>query len=494
MDKTNPLFAKFDQVLGKTTPTTSSAVPSRSNQVLAMERDNTPSSLSQVAKGNLGSDISSAVQNRGAAAYSDITSTEGNSNNPIVQAATDVSHGVHAVGNAFGAISDIGGALINHLIPQGVKDRFAQQTEDGKDNPLRKAVGDTASKAYDELGIRLNDFVNAHPELGKVLESTLRTAQGSGEVSGGILTGDMAAQGAQKAVDVGQQAVSKTQEIAGNIKDAVSGKIGETPSTDLQTIKERITPKPTAKEARLATDQGRLYKAKEPSLFKKGTVDKVAATDQQLMSSQTIQRHIPDAAKLDDPTLYKALDEKVSQISEELKPEMQKTPVKEETIQKINDDWTNLKKEQLAEAKATDEPNIKKWQKQFEKYLEKSKSDNMNDLWDSAKEYDKSIKPNVKNATDLSPEDLQTQKEIWLQNRSVLRSAINDSESGMGQTSRQAFSDMKDMYEGQNGLLSKAKIETKAAPSKITQFVKKHPVISTLGVSETGKKLITGEF
>lgn len=56
-----------------------------------------------------------------------------------------------------------------------------------------------------------------------------------------------------------------------------------------------------------------------------------------------------------------------------------------------------------------------------------------------------------------------------MQNRSILRNAINDSESGLGKTSRQAFSDMKDMYEAQNGIMTKAKVDTKLAPSKVSQ-------------------------
>ena len=60
---------------------------------------------------------------------------------------------------------------------------------------------------------------------------------------------------------------------------------------------------------------------------------------------------------------------------------------------------------------------------------------------------------------------------MWLENRRILSNAINNSENGLGETSRSAFSDMKDMYEGRNGILSKAKIDTKGAPSGLKTFM-----------------------
>ena len=93
----------------------------------------------------------------------------------------------------------------------------------------------------------------------------------------------------------------------------------------------------------------------------------------------------------------------------------------------------------------------------------------MNDLWENAKAYDASIKSNVKSATSQSGEGLQMQKEIWLQNRAILRNAINDGTNGMGTTSSKAFSDMHDMYEGQNGILSKATVEKTGEPSGLSK-------------------------
>ncbi len=228
-------------------------------------------------------------------------------------------------------------------------------------------------------------------------------------------------------------------------------------------------------------------------MFKAGTADKVAYTEQQANSARTINELIPGASKMDDATLHGALDEKVTEVAQKLQPKMESTPISPETSAKIQDDWTNLKKTQITEAKATDEPNVLKWQGNFEKFLKKSGSGNFNDLWETAKKYDASIKANVKAATETSPEDLQTQKDIWLQNRAILRDAINDASSGLGKTSQKAFSQMRDMYEAQNGIMSKAKIEAVGAPSKIGQAVdnlKKHPILTTIGAYEAAKHTI----
>ena len=303
---------------------------------------------------------------------------------------------------------------------------------------------------------------------------------------------------------VSSAADAATNKVKGALTTSPEAQATAQTADELQKIKDTISPKPTAKEAKLATDQGRLIKGQDPTLFKAGTPDQIATSPQQLQSTMTIHRLIPDAANIDEPTLHAALDEKIADTAQKLKPQMEATPIKPETVQKITDDWTNLKKTQMQTADATDEPNVLKSQKQFEAILKKSSSGNMNDLWDSAKVYDASVPDNVKSANSISSESLQNKKAIWMQNRSILRNAINDSENGLGKTSQQAFSDMKDMYEAQNGIMSKAKIETEAAPSKFSQLADSKPVkiaeqtgrvlLGGAGVYETGKKLLTGSF
>ncbi len=236
-------------------------------------------------------------------------------------------------------------------------------------------------------------------------------------------------------------------------------------ATDLQSLKEKISPKPTVKEARLATEQGRLVKGKEPTLLK---------------SVQTVDRLIPEHAKMSEPELYTAIKEKIGETAEALKPEMKKVAIKEETVQRISDEWKKAKKQQAENAYTPSDVNLKKLQTDFETRLKKSKSGTMNDLWETRQAYDDSVPDNVKRASDLSSESLQAKKDIWLQNRRILSDAINDVENGLGETSRKPFSDMRDMYDAKNGILSKAKIETKVKPSKI-KGVLKHPAVKAAG-------------
>lgn len=239
-------------------------------------------------------------------------------------------------------------------------------------------------------------------------------------------------------------------------------------------VSETISQKPTIKQAKIAQTEGRLIEGKKPTLLKAGTEDKILPSTKTMSASNTIVKEIPGASKMSSGELYKAVDENINKTAKALRPQMEATPIKPETIQKINEDWTSLKKTQLADAPATEEANVAKRQDKFESLLQKSGNTNHADLWDTRINYDNSIPDNVKQATSISPESLQLQKEEWLQNRDVLNKAIHDTESGMSTESRDAFKKMSDMYEAKNGLLSKAKVNG-AEPSKISQFLKDHP-------------------
>lgn len=270
--------------------------------------------------------------------------------------------------------------------------------------------------------------------------------------------------------------------VAGDLGSDVKGLVTKTPEAKMiaqsnieqQAIKDLISPKPTAKEAKLATEQDRLFKGKEPTTFKQGTPDQVAVSNQQADSIQTIHKLIPGASKMDEPTLYSALKEKIGETAKALKPEMQKTPLATETQSKMRSEWDVVKKNQADNVYTPSDVNIKKLQADFENRMmtrEKGGADplTIDDVWEARIGYDKSVPENVKRANSLSSESLLAKKDIWLQNRQILTNAINDSENGLGSVSRQSFKEMRDMYEAENGILSKAKIETTAEPSKFKE-------------------------
>ncbi len=187
--------------------------------------------------------------------------------------------------------------------------------------------------------------------------------------------------------------------------------------------------------------------------------------------------NIPNASEMSPSKLYTAIDNKITETATKLRPQMEATPIKPQTVEKINSDWESLKKSQIDNAPATEEANVAKRQAKFEATLKKSGSGNHADLWDTRINYDNSIAENVKKANINSPESLQLQKEEWLQNRKILSDAINDNVSGMGKVSQKAFSDMTNMYEARNGILSQTKATTTIQPS----------IASELYNSPTGK-------
>lgn len=290
-------------------------------------------------------------------------------------------------------------------------------------------------------------------------------------------------------------------DTAGKVKDMVTpeappaGAPDTTPAAagpDLTKINDMIAPKPTVKAVRTAQQEGRYFAPGEPGLLKEGTPGKIAASPSQASSAQTIGRLIPDADKMDAPTLYGATQAKVTELATDLKPKMEKTPIPQSTIDKVNADTKTLFAQQKADALASDEPNVAKLQKGFQAFLKKSATGNFNDLWETAKNYDMSVPDKVKSASDASSHELQMQQEVWLQNRAVLKAAINDTVDGMGKTSQKAFKDMRDLFNAQHDMDTTAKMEP-AKPSKFDQAIskiKKHPVLIGAGAYETAKHTI----
>lgn len=234
-----------------------------------------------------------------------------------------------------------------------------------------------------------------------------------------------------------------------------------------QKVIEMISPKATVKEAKLAQTQGRFVEGKARTLFRSGTADKILPSQKTLSAAETINKNIPNAGKMSEDQLFKAIDQNITKTANKLRPVMEKTPIKTETIQKINDDWAILKKNQIADAPATEEINVIKRQSKFESLLKKSGSNSHADLWDTRITYDNSIPEAVKRANSLSPESLQLQKQEWLENRAILNDAID---------AQPEFKQMSELYNAREGILSKTKVD-KAQVSKIRELVNKYPEI-----------------
>lgn len=303
-------------------------------------------------------------------------------------------------------------------------------------------------------------------------KTTARVAEDVGNVS------TLAGAGVGAATIEPGKLVNSIKDTASSVKNDITDSMNaKNTAKATAKIQDTISPKPTVKEAKLAQSQGRFVQGKERTLFKAGTADSITPSPKVVKATETIQRNIPGADTMNESQLHDALQAKITETAQNLKPVMKATPIKPEIIQKINDDWTALKKTQMQEADATDEPNVRKQQAQFEARLQKSGNSNMNDLWETRKTYDDSVPENVKKANSMSSDSLQSKKQIWLQNRDVLTNAINDTESGMGEASQKPMSDMHDMYNAKEGIISKTRVDT-AKMSKVNQFLKAHPKLS----------------
>lgn len=195
--------AKFDEIMKGATPTPGANKPQSAYERYVSSTKSAPAVPVEQAP----STISSDIQKRGQNVYNDITGQS-----PESQGESPLTRGVQATGEAFGAITDTGShiakSLYEHLVPKQIQENIKNYKPEQSD--LRNAISSTLSKANDELGIRLNDFINAHPDVGKSIETALKLGKSSGDISGGILTADGAAKTAQGAVNIGKKTINST--------------------------------------------------------------------------------------------------------------------------------------------------------------------------------------------------------------------------------------------------------------------------------------------
>lgn len=343
-----------------------------------------------------------------------------------------------------------------------------------------------------QIGEAVQTWAQQHPDAVKGLQSALSIAGVAGIDAMPELQGN--ALDSLKTADSG---------IAQPIKEANNKFLApDTNKPDLVTLQEKIAPKVDANAIKLALKEGRIMPGQDPTLLRDGTPDQILPSDVSTKATFTVAKQIPNVNDLSTPEIHAELGNKISETAKGLRPAMEATPVSENTVTQITNAWKALKSKQLNDPYTPSTVDVSKLQKNFEEnFLQKSASDNFGNLWDTRIKYDNSVPTNVKNATSLSSDVLQTQKSFWLQNRGILNSAINDASSGLGKTSQQAFSDMNDMYNAQKGIESSYQLPKETNPSGIKNFFKNTTAgkaIKTVAgggtVFEVGKKLLTGHF
>lgn len=387
--------------------------------------------------------------------------------NPAVKGLDIVGQGAGFVGDI---ISEGARSIINKLPnAQGENEALAN-------DPLVKL----GAHALQVGGSMWDAFKEAHPQAAQML----------GDV-GNIASIFPIGAGAKAGAEGVAEAIPKVASATGKALEANTTKTGAMAAAkdtaNLSKIQDAISPKMDAKAIKLALKEGRIVPGQDPGILKGGTPDQIMPSAQTVKASQTIADSIPGAVDMKPPDLYKAIDGKITEIATKLRPEMEKVPLTDATVSKITNDWQALKEKQLADPYMPTTANLEKLQQNFEKnFLQKSKSNNLADLWDTRIKYDSSVPDTVKNATSLSSDTLQAQKAIWLQQRGILNDAIHNSISGLGKTSQDAFSNMSDMYNAQKGMVSGYTIDKEGAPSLIHQGInkiKEHPIAAGVGAA-----------
>lgn len=388
-------------------------------------------------------------------------------------------------------------------------------------NPTTKVIYDNLSPSIKEsLAPKLQEVVDKYPNataLAGDIVNTLLLGLGGGE-TGGAIKESVGKALSKEGLQVSKEALINAPKT---LKSAVSGSADaiatKQTANELQNIKDIVSPNLTAKESKLAQSQGRVYAGKESTLLKGETPAQVATSDANARQIFSIHENIPGAGTMDAPTLHEALGNKVTEITNELRPKLDATPLHPDAQTKLNTEWQKIQKEQMTNAPADQEANVLKRQKKFDAFLQKTKQGNpsdviaevragkitqkeavsriaeaskpptLGDLWDTAIKYDNSISDAVKQARPNVPgvsESLLAQREEWIQNRAILKKAINDSATGLGSESEKAFQQMSDMLDAKANIVRNTptiKSQT-LKPSKFRQALE----------SPTGKKVQAG--
>jgi hypothetical protein len=242
-------------------------------------------------------------------------------------------------------------------------------------------------------------------------------------------------------------------------------------------IEEKISPKMTQKQQEWAIKQGRVAVQKQSKLreWLFGKKDpKVTAPKSVKDARLTIEKEIPHADKLDDFTLQQRIDTKVGEVANKLKPQLEKVILDPKAVPKLKSEWNVLKNKQAADFNAVDY-KLGSMQKDFDKVLTKATTKakdmatgqyrlkNMDDIWEVAKAYDKTIPDSIKNA--LPNSGLAwAKRQAWIENRNLLRNFIKENAA----QAKEAFSTMHNLMTASENIVEKG-IPKTATPGLLTK-------------------------
>lgn len=463
----NPMFAKFDQALGKTSPTVNSAgAPnkSRADEIRSIAVQNTPKTPDTFMGATLtdtGSRAKQDIQNTGSNISSALSGTGDYAGQSTIRRAT----------SAVSEASSLPLKVASEALPDSVRSGISKvgSAAGGVINWLGDKIGD--SKA-------LQNWTLAHPEAAKNLEEIAGTAANMGNIAGNILATEGIKTGVPKAVNAVSDA---TTSIAGKIGET-AGKlnpIGEK-AASLSDATDIVSPKMTAKETAQALAEGR---GSGGGLLSKTKIAPDAMTNKIAEATQGIVKKGVPASK-NIANLRQALSSEAENLKSQIKD--------------VNHPYSF--KELNAKLKGVESPiSIKGTAfekqigavKQAAMDIAKKSGGKISNLLDARKGFDALVSkeyPNLYDSTSAPMKNAITS----------IRNAMNDfiDENLPDNTSfKNSLNKQSMYYRAIDNIAEKAVGETKTTGiGRIGKALKSHPLVSGAIGIEGAKKVITGHF
>ncbi len=451
----NPMFAKFDQALGKTTPTTMTPpVTSRAEQIRALGKTSTPALKEPGYLERVGGDYAEAGKKI----------TEG-----IQKGAEDYNANV-AKGNVFGAA---GSLLRSGLRTAGnvAGAAFAPLTEALK--PVMQPVIDklASSETTKHLVQPVIDLANKHPEVAKDI--------------GNIL--DLVTLGAGKAVE--KPVLDVAKDVAKGSKETIENAARKTSEMLDKKIAERSANKTldavsatedtmTKTERKQAIDEGR------QSMGKLGKVQ-YAPSETEARAGKILEGKLSNNAVKNVPIIKN----EIAVRGAEAEKYLAKNPVKI-SAQEQADMFSSARKTAEKDMTESELGAYDEQMKLFLKQLPGRGGYNTENFYKGLKDYEANVADHLPRSGEAlrDPTGIANAK---IRAASDIRKVVRDAIGARHPEFKDKMFDLASLYDAKGNIITKA---ANIKGNSLVRFAKKHPVITTIGVGEGGKKIITGSY
>ena len=384
----------------------------------------------------------------------------------FLQGAGGIGKGISGVAGAvLETADDLTGEVVSRNATAGI--RAILDTELGREG-IRLAT--EGGEAYAEFAKRNPTTAAALDGVGGILEG-LGTVAGVGK--GALLVGK-GAKAVAPSIKVAKNAtasvVSKAESKINQARSGVVNKFRSSGGVGVGSgragrLADLLSPKLTTKEKGRAISEGRVTAGKSVPFLGK-FADQIDAPDNIKRLVDIIETDLK--IKADDTvfTIRPKLAAAVADLSEELKPKLSAIELKKDLITDLKKRSAAFAKEQAEDPEFLAFAGSSKAQKNFLNFVEElgKEGKTYQDVWDARKAYDKTVSKSVKEAIDgQSAPSTVLQRDIWLQNRSLLNNAIEELGDGVGRDVRNSFEKMKYYYEGLQNIERKADVDQKGS-------------------------------